>query len=266
MARVTPDNSVAFPDLFFPRPWLCRTFPGLYLDTPLWIPCQIELEVVAACFPADSPIWVSFSDVELDVRIDDEGEMYAGFIIKTVRTDDWLLCKCHCRITFYHPSRTFLVQPGRVPYVQSQLPALRARITAMVDRTPGVYTITVQRNPKFDRDSKRERTVVWEIGMLSGGLAPLLWKFKAMVEAVAQQGRTPSWTWHMRAWGCQAIGRAPSDVIAMGFWANKCRWPLREERNPWPASGQEVAEWVNGGLPHVVEWVGSNRGRTCVCM
>ena len=260
-APVTPDNCVAFPYLCFPGPWACGICPGLYLDTPQWIPRPIQLEVIAACFPSDRPICLSFADIELDVRIDDEGELYAGFIIKTIRTDDWLLCHVHARITFYHPyiaplddertppstnrrcQKSFRIQPGRVPYIRSQLPALRARIAAMVDRARcnDAWKIAVQRNPRFDYDSKRERTVVFEIGMMSGGLAPLLWTFKAMVEAVAQQGKTPAWTIHMRAWGCQAIGRAPSDSTGMGFWANNCQWPLRRGVNPWPAGTPQVA-------------------------
>ena len=259
-APVTPDNCVAFPYLCFPGPWACGICPGLYLDTPQWIPGDKELEIIAAAIPP-TPIRISFSDVSVDVRVDDDGELYGGLIIKKIRTDDWLLCEVHARITFYHPyvapledewtppstnrrcQKSFRIQPSRVPYLRKQLIDLSAQIAVLVERArrQDLWHLAVLRNPEFDWDSKRVRTVVFEIGMLSGGLAPLLWTYKSMVEAVAQQGKTPSWTIHMRAWGCHAIGRAPSDTTGMGFWANNCQWPLRRGVNPWPASEAEVA-------------------------
>ena len=141
----------------------------------------------------------------MDVRVDDKGELYGGLIIKTIRTDDWLLCHVHARITFYHPyiasldderaplsmnrpdRKSFRIQPSRVPYLRSQLVGLSARIAAMVDRARrgDLWKLAMRRNPVFDYDSKRVRTAIFEIGMLSGGLAPLLWTMKSMAEAVA---------------------------------------------------------------------------------
>ena len=261
MAPVTPDNCVAFPYLCFPGPWACGICPGLYLDTPQWIPGDKELEIIAAAIPP-TPMRISFSDVSVDVRVDDDGELYGGLVIKKIRTDDWLLCEVHARITFYHPyvspleddwtppstnrrcQKSFRIQPSRVPYLRKQLIDLSAQMAVLVERArrQDLWHLAVLRNPEFDWDSKRVRTVVFEIGMLSGGLAPLLWTLKAMVEAVAKQGKTPPWAIHMRAWGCHAIGRAPSVQPGMGFWSNNCQTLRRGPNiNPWPASAAEVA-------------------------
>ena len=270
MARVTPDNCVAFPDLCFPGPFACEICPGLYLDTPQWIPYATQLEVIAACFPSDRPVRISFSDVDVDVRIDDQGELYGGLIIKTIRTDDWLLCKVHARITFYHPwiapletdpftastdrpdRKSFRIQPSRVPYLRPQLLELSAQITEVVNkaRRDGLWVLQARRNPFFDgpSDSKRVRTVAFELTM-SEGLAPLIWKMKSMVEAVAKQGKTPSWDFHLRAWGCEAVGRAPSGTIGTGFWGTNRPWPLPLGVNPWGASAQAIAAGATSDDP-----------------
>ena len=248
MARIQPDEELKlFPYLCFPSPWACRVFPGLYLDMPQWIPPEHELSVVKACVRSDRPIGIILSDIEVDVNIADDGEMYGGIIIKTIRTDDWLLSIVHSRITFYHPWRApwnpdpplpfsmyskeqkcFRIQPSRVPFLRPQLVGLRARLAKIVEkaRLDGQWGLAVLRDPDFDRDSKRDRTVAFVIGMMSGGMAPLLWKMKSECEKVALMGRTPSWQLHLRLWGCKCVGRAPTDAIYMGFHANNCPWPL----------------------------------------
>ena len=263
--RVAIADVESVPFLRFPTPDACRCFPGLYLDTPQWIPPVHELSVVDACVPSDRPIGIILSDVSVDVHIKDDGEMYGGLLIKTIRIgDNWLFSVAHSRITFYHPWRApwnpdpplpfsvyrkarkcFRIQPSRVPFLRPQLVELQTRLAAIVEkaRLDGKWGLTVLRDPWFDRDDKRDRTVVFLIGMLSGGMAPLLWTFKSECEKVADMGRTPSWDFHLRLWGCKCIGRAPTDSMYMGFHENNCPWPP----NPNDPESDEDGEGAASG-------------------
>ena len=55
-----------------------------------------------------------------------------------------------------------------------------------------------------------------------------------MVEAVANQGKTPPFHYHLRMWGAHLIGRPPCYGYAdYGFWGNRLPWPRQPDRWSW---------------------------------
>ena len=232
------------PYLDFPTNASCQATPGLYLDTPRWFPNDRRLEVIAACFPDPDVLqWITIEDIDVDVRIDHLGGLYAGIIVKTVRTDKWLLCNVHSRITIYHPYGSFWrVQPSRIPYLQPALTRLQGELLQVVNaaKRDNVWAIQVHRNPNFDVGFKKDTTVVCELWRHPHHFYVTFDRMRAMVIAAVQQGGPPTFPYHLRIWGAELIGRAPSGALGMGFWENRCRWPHRPGA-PWLYSQESTS-------------------------
>ena len=212
----------------FPTQSACLAFPGLYMGTPRSIPrCNWTPVLKQVLGPLPFRSWISLGEVSVDVHLDKKGQLYVGLVVKTIRTDRWLLCGVHSRLTIYHPYEPrFKIPPG---WRRSQtfLDGLKRKLEAFLaaNQEQGVWEILVRHTPDFGGAcSETEVYALWQTDL---GFYRKLDLMKAIViDALQGMAKPPAFSYHLRMWGCLWIGRAPTVGQGMGFWANQLPMPL----------------------------------------
>ena len=89
----------------------------------------------------------------------------------------------------------------------------------------GVWGILVRYHPDFG--GSRAESEVYALWQTDLGSHKKLDLMKAhVIAALEGMGKPPAFLYHLRMWGCDWIGRAPTAGIGMGFWANQLPMPL----------------------------------------
>ena len=216
-------NPITFPSLN-----TVAAFPGLYLDTPRSIPRCIWTPVLKQVLgPLPFTSWISLGEVSVDVHLDWKGQLYVGLVVKTIRTDRWLLCGVHSRLTIYHPYEDRFILPPGWRQSQTFLDGLRRTLETFVaaNQDEGVWEILVRHDPHFG--CVCSETVAYALCQSHPGFYRKLDVMKAIViDALRGMVKPPPFSYHLRMWGCLWIGRAPTLGQGMGFWANQLPMPL----------------------------------------
>ena len=198
------------------------------MDPPRSIPrCNWTPVVSQVLGPLPFRSWISLGEVSVDVHLDKKGQLYVGLVVKTIRTDRWLLCGVHSRLTIYHPYEDRFILPPGWRQSQTFLDGLRRTLETFVaaNQDEGVWEILVRHEPHFGR--VRSETVVYQLCQTHLGFYTKLDVMKAIVvDALHGMPKPPAFAYHLRMWGCLWIGRAPTLGQGMGFWANQLPMPL----------------------------------------
>ena len=137
--------------------------------------------------PTGSTQWISLGDIEVDVHVESNGRVYAGIIIKAIRTGAILLFKVHSKISCYHPFEQSLKAPPGLRRNEAFLNGLKAKLETFVsDLVGSECAINVHCNP--NSGGNRAKTVTCELWASDHGLYRELKRMAAMVRAAMDTG------------------------------------------------------------------------------